>query len=323
MKTPPRWSVMIPVYKPDDLLRQTLLAAITARDACGESMQLEIVDDASPDCDVAALLASWGIAGVPVFRRTVNGGLGRCWNTCVARAQGELVHILHQDDWVEPQFYARMSVAARAFPEAGMLFCRTRFEEGKASLNVDVPEQSVTGPIPGWLEKICAAQRLQCPAVVVRRSVYTALGGFDEALRYVIDWEMWIRIAAYRAVAYVPMVLAVYRVHSNSQSARLKAAGAITDDLSAGLDRIARTLGDVGRPECFKLAQAYAWHVTGQLAYEAETARRFAAAASELSSSLRRFGRGAGLARIVRRLRWYLRLRLRSLGWWEPRHAAQ
>ena len=322
MTTTPRWSVMIPVYKPDDLLRETLLAAIAARDACGESMQLEIVDDASPDCDVVALLASWGIGGVPVFRRTVNGGLGRCWNTCIARAQGELVHILHQDDLVEPHFYARMSATARAFPEAGMLFCRTRFEEGKATSRVDVPEQSAPGPIPGWLEKICSAQRLQCPSAVVRRAVYAALGGFDETLRYVIDWEMWIRIAAYRAVAYVPEVLAVYRIHANTQSSRLKAVGAISDDLSFGLERIARTLVDVGRPECLKLAQGYAWHVTGQIAYEAETARRFAVAACEISSSLRRFGRAAGLASIARRLRWYLSLRLRSLGWWEPRHAA-
>ena len=35
-------------------------------------------------------------------------------------------------------------------------------------------------------------------SAVVRRSTYEALGTFDASLRYVIDWEMWVRIAARR-----------------------------------------------------------------------------------------------------------------------------
>ena len=311
----PRWSVMLPAYNPNDWLREALASVVAARDACGETMQIEVVDDASPDVDVAALLAAWGFADVPVFRRAVNGGLGRCWNTCIDRAQGELVHVLHQDDLVEPAFYASMSATSRAFPDAGMLFCRTRFEEGASTARVDDPEQDHAGPIDRWLEKICAAQRLQCPAAVVRRDVYEVVGRFDETLRYVIDWEMWIRVAAHRDVAYVPELLAIYRIHGNAESSRLKSAGAITNDLTRGLERIAGTLRAVGRLDCLPAVRAYAWHVTGQIAHEAEKAGCFAMAASEISTSFRRFARGAGLHPIAERARWYLSLRLRALRW--------
>ena len=46
-----------------------------------------------------------------------------------------------------------------------------------------------------WAEHIFVQLRFACAGIVVRRSVYERLGGFDAELRYCLDWDMWQRIA--------------------------------------------------------------------------------------------------------------------------------
>ncbi len=234
-----------------------MLSALAAIDRAAVAVQVEVVDDASPDMDVAKLLLEWGIEGVNVHRRPVNGGLGECWNTCIERSTGSLVHILHQDDVVDPDFYARMTAASERYPSALMFFCRTRILEG-AGTRLAPLQQEREGLLPGWLATICSKQTVYCPAVVVRRTTYDQVGKFDPFSKYIIDWEMWIRIAAAGPVAYLCEPLASYRVHDGSESGRLLAGGKISTDFAIGIRRIRRTLLAVGRRDCLRLAVNYA-----------------------------------------------------------------
>jgi hypothetical protein len=85
--------------------------------------------------------------------------------------------------------------------------------------------------IADWLERIALYQRVQCPAIVVRRDVYEHLGGFRPDLVYALDWEMWVRIARHYPVWYEPTVLACWRVHDQGETARLRRLGQIYDDV--------------------------------------------------------------------------------------------
>jgi hypothetical protein len=304
---------MIPAYRPNELLSQTLASVLVARDRSRfPSMQIEVVDDASPGVDVGALMQSWGLHGVGVFRRASNGGLGRCWNTCIDRARGTLVHILHQDDLIAPDFYRRMESVAETFSDAGMLFCRTEVLQGEQK-SPEALEQATEGPIPQWLEKITLGQRLQCPSVVVRKEMYDRVGGFDESLGFIIDWEMWIRLASVTQVAYVPEPLATYRVHAGSETYRLRAAGAITNDWAKGFQRIKQTLMRAGRLDCLPAVRMCAWYSSAAVAREAEAANRPDLAGQEIIASLKAFGLQTHPRLLLERLRWYLGLRLRML----------
>jgi glycosyltransferase involved in cell wall biosynthesis len=303
----PRWSVMIPTYNPTGHLREALAAVLEAQRSLAEPMQIEIVDDASPSVDVAALVAGWGLSGIVVFRRPANGGLAACWNACIERARGTWVHLLHQDDLVSPLFYSRMNEAAERFPQAGMIFSRNFFLVGDKTHLAD-EEQPETGPIDHWLERICTCQRVQCPAVVMRRSTYQTVGGFDPSLRWVIDWEMWIRVAVSTTVVYVAEPLATYRVHAGAETSRLKNSGAIVGDLARGLARISAVLRRADRPECIDLAVGYVWDVSAATASEAQSLGRPDLARRELGASLRHFGARVGLRLLLKRLRWYARL---------------
>jgi hypothetical protein len=79
-------------------------------------------------------------------------------------------------------------------------------------------------------------QRIQTPAIVVRREVYEKLGTFDSRLSWSEDWEMWLRIAAQYPVWYEVEPLALYRMHSNSSSGRHMRTGENMRDLRRAME---------------------------------------------------------------------------------------
>jgi GT2 family glycosyltransferase len=216
----PRWSVMIPTYDCAEYLRAAL-RAVLCQDPGPAAMQIEVVDDCSTRDDPEAVTREIGAGRVGFFRQPINVGHARNFETCLERSRGELVHLLHGDDAVRDGFYAVMGTAFDSAPSIGAAFCRQIIIDERGNwLHLSPLEQPESGVIHGWLDRIAAGQRLQTPAMVVRRSVYEHLGGFDRRLTWTEDWEMWVRIAASYPVWYETAPLALYRVHSHSSSTR-------------------------------------------------------------------------------------------------------
>jgi GT2 family glycosyltransferase len=226
----PTWSVMIPAYDRIGYLRDSL-GSVLAQDPGPEAMQIEVVDDCSTE-PVADLVAELGGGRVELFRQPANVGNARNFSTCVQRARGELVHLLHSDDAVLPGFYEALAAAFARHPELGAAFCSYLPMTADGRRHAPVARlQEQAGILPNWLERIAGGQKLQTPCMVVRRAVYERLGGFDERIRYGEDWEMWVRVAARYPVWYEPRALAAYRVHPESISGRTHRTGADVADL--------------------------------------------------------------------------------------------
>jgi glycosyltransferase involved in cell wall biosynthesis len=222
---------MIPTYDCAHFLGETL-ASVLADDPGADVMQIEVVDDASRD-DPAKVVQDVGKGRVALWRQPRNVGHVRNFNTCLLRSRGHLVHLLHGDDLVRPGFYAAMAAPLHGNPDVGAAFCRYEaIDERGRRIALAGAERKEAGVIDSWLERIGAGQRLQPPTMVVRRSVYETLGGFDDRLTVSgEDWEMWVRIAARSPVWYEPMMLAAYRVHPQSLSGRAQTSGADIRDL--------------------------------------------------------------------------------------------
>jgi glycosyltransferase involved in cell wall biosynthesis len=221
---------MIPTYECAGYLRETL-ASVLAQDPGPEHMQIEVVDDASSD-DPEAVVHELGAGRVTFFRHPENVGHTANFNTCLQRSRGQLVHLLHGDDAVRPGFYAAMARAFDQHPDIGAAFCRyVAMDHQGHWQGVAHLEQEHPGVIADWLGRIAVGQRLQFPSMVVARSTYERLGGFDRRAVYSEDWEMWVRIAAHYAVAYEPEPLALYRVHPASHSGGMVRSGENARDL--------------------------------------------------------------------------------------------
>jgi len=209
---------MIASYDDERYLGEAL-RSVLAQDPGPELMQIEVVDDAS-NSDPTPLVRALCGERVAVHRMPANKGHVSTLNTCVERARGAYVHLLHADDVVRDGFYARLGSALDAHPEVGAAFCRyIAMDEFGNWTSIASLEQPTAGVLEGWQEQLATGQRLQAPCIVVRKRVYDAIGGFDSRFRsYGEDWEMWTRIAASYPMWYEPEPLAVYRLGTGSLS---------------------------------------------------------------------------------------------------------
>lgn len=227
----PLWSVMIPTYNCADVLREAL-GSVLAQDPGPEQMQIEVVDDSSTCDNPEAVVRELGRGRVTFHRQPSNIGHTRNFESCLRRARGRLVHLLHGDDYVRVGFYARMEQGFLQ-PEVGAAVCRHIYMDYEGHWQSISPlERRSAGVVPDWLDRIAGGQRVATPSVVVRREVYEQLGGFDRRLGASEDWEMWVRIAAHHQVWFEPEPLAVYRMQRpGSVSATSAGRGRLAHDM--------------------------------------------------------------------------------------------
>lgn len=255
----PRWSVMIPVYNCAAYLKETL-AAVLQQAPPQEDMQIEVVDDGSTDADVAALVADVAGRRVQYFRQPYNVGSLRNFETCINRATGHLIHILHGDDLVKPGYYASMQRLFDRFPAIGAAFCRYAYVgESSKPLYVRDPEMDTAGILDNWLLRLAQRQRLQYCTVTVKREVYEKLGSFY-GVDYGEDWEMWMRIARHYPVAYEPEILAAYRLHMASISGQSYASAKNLKDLQWVIRTIQQYLPENEKEVLYKEAMKFYAH---------------------------------------------------------------
>jgi glycosyltransferase involved in cell wall biosynthesis len=279
---------MIPTYDCAGYLRETL-RSVLAQDPGPEAMQIEVVDDGSTRDDPEAVVREVGGGRVAFFRQPENVGHVRNFDTCLHRSRGHLVHLLHGDDAVRDGFYRRMAEPFARHPEIGAAFCRQIImdEDGHWTV-LSRLEEPRSGVLPNWLERIAEGQRLQAPAIVVRREVYERLGGFDRRIAaYGEDWEMWVRIAAHCPVWYETEPLAVYRVHTRSLSGRTVRSGENGRDLRRAIEINRESLPPERAAELSRRAAEANAHACLRRAFRLANAGERRASLAQLRESVR------------------------------------
>ena len=222
----PFWSVTIPTYNNNSYLKQTL-ESVLQQDPGAEMMQIEIVDDCSSRSNPESIIREIGTDRISIYRQPQNVGQIVNWNTCIERARGHWVHILHQDDIVLPGFYTRLQELLEKERNVGAAFCRYAYiDEDNNQQHISQLERKTSGILTDWIESIAIQQRIQFPSIVVKRETYEQLGGFCPKAFSTADWEMWKRIAVNSSIAFEPQMLACFRLHLASESSRLIKSGA-------------------------------------------------------------------------------------------------
>lgn len=188
----PKWSVMIPTFNCARFLGRTL-ESVLIQDPGRGRMQIEVVDDGSLD-DPEKIVREVGGDRVGFTRQQRNLGHIANFHTCLTRAQGEIVHLLHGDDLVRPGFYEALQRGFDENPHVGAAFCRSIYIDDRGhELSIAPEEQPNSGLLSDALVRIATEQRIMTPSIAVRRSTYEQLGGFDKRLECSEDWEMWVR----------------------------------------------------------------------------------------------------------------------------------
>lgn len=223
---------MIPTFNGrPEYIRQTI-TSVLSQDPGADHMQIRLVDNGSSKHDYKALAEELGGSRIEYHRHPETLRYLDNFNSCIEMARGELVHLLHDDDLVEPGFYDQVEKAYDQHPEVGYLFTRHKFinEEGEFS-SLSPLERESSGILENWIDSIGRKQSVYYASVVVPRAVYLREGCFNS--RFVTcaeDWEMWVRLASRYPVYFITEPLSKVRIHSNSMSKSLFQSGSLISE---------------------------------------------------------------------------------------------
>lgn len=210
-----RFSVIIPAHNPDPEQLRWCLTSIVKQLPPDEGEVL-LIDDASEP----SLL---GMAGeFPGVRHVATEGelFGLATtNLGLSLARGDLLQVVHPDDWVLPGFYATMQAARAARPGLALYAAQ--------SLQADEIGRTFAAPSVSWLESergflpLHHGNPLGVAACCVTRDFYRRHGGWHADLYHCADWEYWCRATTLGGALDVHWPLAVYRHHGVNHTSRL------------------------------------------------------------------------------------------------------
>ncbi len=153
---------------------------------------LVVVDDGSTDGSADAAAAA--LAGAPAGSRVLRApprGVAAARNAGVAASDATWIAFLDSDDLWEPAKLAVQMAWLAARPSYRIAQTGERWLDGGRHRNPRAWHRKEE-----WLFPRCLERCLVSPsAVVIRRDLYDALGGFDPTFALCEDYELWLRIA--------------------------------------------------------------------------------------------------------------------------------
>lgn len=199
----PLVSIVTPSYNQAEYLEPTILSVL------GQDyprIEYILVDGASTDGSVAIIQNyadrfAWWVS-------EPDRGQAEAINKGFQHASGEVIAWLNSDDLYLPGAVRGAVQALSINPDAGFVY-------GDA-ITMDARGCPLNRLVfPDWGLEQLASFRIICqPAVFMRRSLFEQAGGLDPGYHFMLDHQLWIRMARLAPVAHVSATWAAARQHA-------------------------------------------------------------------------------------------------------------
>jgi glycosyltransferase involved in cell wall biosynthesis len=205
----PEVSVVIPTHNRAGLLPRTLA---TVFDQAGVDLEVIVVDDGSTD-GTADQVAAMANPRLRLIRLDDSRGQATARNAGIEAARGEWIAFLDDDDLWAPDKVATQLEIARA-EGACTVYAAVAVVDESLRL-VEIAPGPPADELGDQLIGGCVIPA-GCSNVLARTDRVRAVGGFDEQLSQLSDWDMWLRLTADNQVAASREVLVGYVQHPGS-----------------------------------------------------------------------------------------------------------
>jgi glycosyltransferase involved in cell wall biosynthesis len=212
MTTTPRLSVVMPSFNQAKYIRTAINSVLSQGE---EGIELIVMDGGSTDHTVD-ILRRYDDRLHFVSER--DRGQADAINRGFQRAGGDILCWLNSDDVLMPGSLRRVIRVLQENPQAEFVYGR--------GWNIDESGRILAeaGVLAFDLWRLIHQRNfIQQPSCFFRRSLLERAGPLDERLHYVMDWDLWIRFAAYRGL-YVNDFWSSNRVYrdNKTQSGQLR-----------------------------------------------------------------------------------------------------
>ena len=228
MNCKPLVSIIIPLYNGSNYVEEAIQSALAQT---YEAVEIIVVNDGSTDNGAGKSICERYSDRIRYFEKE-NGGCASALNFGIRQAKGKLISWLSHDDLYTPQkvekqmgFYSKydLDMENTIISSCGALIDGT----GK---RIAHPGRKATGfytPLRAFRYILFKACPNGC-GLLIPRTCFEKYGYFDESLRFVLDWNLWLKFALWGACFYFDDEKLVYnRVHSKQVTVRQKELHAI------------------------------------------------------------------------------------------------
>jgi len=211
MSTPqlPLVSIVTPSFNQGRFIRETI-NSVLLQDYT--NIEMIVIDGGSTDGTLAILQEYAQADSRFRYISEPDRGQSHALNKGFSRAQGSIIGWLNSDDTYLPGAIRKAVQAFLQNPNWGMVHgkCQVVNEHSQAvntfpSDHADAKQLFYT---------CCVCQ----PAAFIRSHVIAQMGGVDEKLYFCMDYELWMRIAKFHQIGFIPEYFANARIHATCKS---------------------------------------------------------------------------------------------------------
>jgi glycosyltransferase involved in cell wall biosynthesis len=200
-------TIAIPVYERYDFFEEALGSALLQTVNC----QVIVVDNHSSHSKFKDYVNSLNNPNIKYFLNATNLGMIENWNRCIELCETQWLTILHDDDWLHPNFIEHINLLQSKYSEAGCFTVSCMYsgainEEHKRNIKRRYRTNKVSmkyflfgglSPFPGVVFKVKAAAEIN---------------GFLPSLFPVSDYDFWVRLSQVTPIYRSSALFAVYRI---------------------------------------------------------------------------------------------------------------
>lgn len=199
----PKVSVIIPTYNRREMVKEAIGSVL---DQGVEDLELIVVDDGSTD-GTAEEISGYG-GRVRLFRHERNRGVSAARNRGILHAKGKYIGFLDSDDlWVKGKLKAQV-----AFLDENPQYPLCYTDEIWIRRGRRVNPMRKHGKYSGWIFEKCLPLCIVSPSsALMRRSLFSKVGLFDEALPVCEDYDFWLRVSARFPIFFIEKKLIIKR----------------------------------------------------------------------------------------------------------------
>ncbi|PZR73148.1 MAG: hypothetical protein DLM52_11635 [Chthoniobacterales bacterium] len=193
--------------------REFILQAIASALRQTLPVRVLVVEDCSPDADLETMVRREFGDRIQYHRNTERRGLFGNWNACLELCTTPWLSILHDDDYLAPDFIEAMQELAHPLPNLGIYF--------SSVVEVSEAGEPVLPASPAIHERfrridprsLAFKNDVLFPGQLLRVKYARSVGGFRQNSQFCGDWEMWFKLAYHYGAAQTSRQLAFSRSH--------------------------------------------------------------------------------------------------------------
>jgi glycosyltransferase involved in cell wall biosynthesis len=206
----PQVSVIVPAYNAMKYLPATLDSILQQTFT---NFEVLIINDGSCD-NIIEWCTQITDSRVKLISQR-NMGLSSARNTGINHSQGEYIALLDSDDtWAKTKLEKQVKYL-ESHPSVDLVHSWIELMNENGVSTGRILKSFAEGNV--W-KQLLQQNTIACLSVMVRRHCLKTVGGFDEKLRSLEDWDMWIRIAKSYEFGVIKEPLAYYRQIPTSMS---------------------------------------------------------------------------------------------------------